>query len=43
MEFMLCDVHKMPRGHIGDPDTFVDKQESKTFSIGFCGLIFSLD
>jgi hypothetical protein len=35
MEFMLCDLYKMPRGHIGDPDVFVDKQEPKKISLGF--------
>jgi hypothetical protein len=43
MEFVLSDLHKIPHGPIGDPDIFVDKEEPKTVSLGFCGLIFSLD
>jgi hypothetical protein len=29
----------MPRDHIGGREVFVDKQERKTISLGFCGLI----
>jgi hypothetical protein len=29
----------MPRGHIEGSEIFVDKQECKTLSLGFCGLI----